>query len=98
MPIAQHRPPRSRAAMDQDRLSLLQVAVGEDSLPCGLGCHRHRCRLFKGELVGFRAMAAALTATYSAYAPIPLVVPKTASPGDHCATSLLTRSTTPENS
>src|SRR5262249_16515851 len=27
--------------MNQDRLSLLQVTVGEDSLPCSLGGHRH---------------------------------------------------------
>src|SRR5258706_13546511 len=35
------------ATMDQDRLSLFQVTVGEDSLPCSLGCHRHRCCLLK---------------------------------------------------
>src|SRR3977135_1496267 len=39
-------------------------------------------------LDGFLAMAAVLTARYSAYAPIPLVVPKTASPVEmsqrHC--------------
>src|SRR2546428_7935820 len=29
------------ATMDQDRLSLFEVTVGEDSLPCSLGCHRH---------------------------------------------------------
>src|SRR5258706_6879615 len=32
-------------------------------------------------------MAAALTARYPAYEPIPLVVPNTASPGAHAATS-----------
>src|SRR3989441_7902071 len=35
------------AAMDQDRLSLFQVTVGEESLPCSLGGHRHRCCLLK---------------------------------------------------
>src|SRR5206468_11188156 len=29
--------------MDQDRLSLFQVTVGEESLPRSLGGHRHRC-------------------------------------------------------
>src|SRR5260370_30385433 len=29
------------ATMDQDRLSLFQVTVGEDSLPRSLGGHRH---------------------------------------------------------
>src|SRR5207237_8370170 len=43
-------------------------------------------------------MVVALTARYSAYAPIPLVVPNTASPGAHAATSLPICSTTPENS
>src|SRR5580704_11955604 len=38
------------AAMDQDRLSLFQVTVGEDSLECSLGGHRHGCRLLKGEV------------------------------------------------
>src|SRR6266446_8689314 len=41
----------------------------------------------KERLDGFLAMAAALTARYSAYAPIPLVVPNTASPGAHAETS-----------
>ena len=41
----------------------------------------------KERLDGFPAMAAALTARYCAYAPIPLVVPNTASPGAHAATS-----------
>src|SRR5260221_810670 len=36
--------------MDQDRLSLFQVTVGEDSLPPSLGGHRHRYRLLKGEV------------------------------------------------
>jgi hypothetical protein len=31
----------ARTTMDQDRLSLLQVPVGEDSLPRSLGGHRH---------------------------------------------------------
>src|SRR3984957_7687008 len=39
--------------MDQDRLSLLQVTVGEDSLPRSLGGHRHGCRLTKGEVGWF---------------------------------------------
>src|SRR6202163_3523222 len=39
--------------MDQDRLSLFQVPVGEDSLPRSLGGHRHRCRLLKGEVRWF---------------------------------------------
>src|SRR4030081_3066639 len=30
----------ARTTMNQDRLSLLQVTVGEDSLPCSLGGHR----------------------------------------------------------
>src|SRR6202795_3879047 len=33
------------ATMDQGRLSLFQVTVGEDSLPRSLGRHRYRCRL-----------------------------------------------------
>src|SRR5437016_5596337 len=33
--------------MDQDRLSLFQVTVGEESLPRSLGGHRHRCCLLK---------------------------------------------------
>jgi NAD(P)-dependent dehydrogenase (short-subunit alcohol dehydrogenase family) len=37
---------------------------------------------------GFLAITAALTAKYSAYAPIPLVVPNTASSGAHAATSV----------
>src|SRR5258706_7544114 len=41
------------ATMDQDRLSLFQVTVGEDSLPCSFGGHRHRCRLLKGEVGWF---------------------------------------------
>src|SRR6202023_2368796 len=39
--------------MDQDRLSLFQVTVGEDSLPRSLGGHRRRCRLLKGEVGWF---------------------------------------------
>src|SRR6266481_75004 len=39
--------------MDQDRLSLFQVTVGEDSLPRSLGGHRHRCCLLKGEVGWF---------------------------------------------
>src|SRR5688572_24044325 len=39
--------------MDQNRLSLFQVTVGEDSLPRSLGGHRYRCRLFKGEVGWF---------------------------------------------
>src|SRR5258708_1186483 len=41
------------ATMDQDRLSLFQVTVGEDSLPRSFGGHRHRCRLLKGEVGWF---------------------------------------------
>src|ERR1700680_1433304 len=41
------------AGMDQDRLSLFQVTVGEDSLPRSLGGHRHGCRLLKGEVGWF---------------------------------------------
>src|SRR6266850_4561680 len=39
--------------MDQDRLSLFQVTVGEDSLPRSLGGHGHRCHLLKGEVGWF---------------------------------------------
>src|SRR6266496_4417154 len=39
--------------MDQDRLSLFQVTVGEDSLPRSLGGHRHGCRFLKGEVGWF---------------------------------------------
>src|SRR6266853_5029073 len=39
--------------MDQDRLSLFQVTVGEYSLPRSFGGHRHRCRLLKGEVGWF---------------------------------------------
>src|SRR6266851_8681147 len=49
----------------------------------------------KERLDGFLAMAAALTARYSAYAPMPVVVPNTASPAAHAATSLPICSTTP---
>jgi hypothetical protein len=52
----------------------------------------------KERLDGFLAMAAALTARYSEYAPIPVVVPNTASPGAYAAMSLPICSTTPENS
>src|SRR6266853_1839893 len=52
----------------------------------------------KERLDGFFAMTAALTARYSAYAPIPLVAPNTASLGAYAATSLPICSTTPENS
>src|SRR5258706_1707235 len=38
---------RAGTTMDQDRLSLFEVTVGEDSLPCSLGGHRHRCLLLK---------------------------------------------------
>src|SRR6266487_3097038 len=38
------------ATVDQDRLSLFQVTVGEDSLPRSLRGHRHGCRLLKGEV------------------------------------------------
>src|SRR5882724_12209910 len=38
--------------MDQDRLSLFQVTLGEESLPRRLGRHRHGCRLLKGEVGG----------------------------------------------
>src|SRR6266853_6683030 len=41
------------ATEDQDRLSLLQVTVGEESLPRSLGGHRHRCRLLKKEVGWF---------------------------------------------
>src|SRR6266478_2142925 len=41
------------ATMDQDRLSLFQVTVGEDSLPRSLGGYRHRCRLLKGKVGWF---------------------------------------------
>src|SRR3977135_3037374 len=47
------------ATMDQNRLSLFQVTVGEKSLPRSLGGHRHGCRLSKERLDGFLAMAAA---------------------------------------
>src|SRR5271154_5604915 len=39
--------------MDQDRLSLFQATVSEDSLPRSLGRHRHGCRLLKGEVGWF---------------------------------------------
>src|ERR1700739_2945025 len=39
--------------MDQDRLSLFQVTVGEDSLQRSLGGHRYGCRLLKGEVGWF---------------------------------------------
>jgi hypothetical protein len=39
--------------MDQDRLSLFQMTVGEESLPRSLGGHRHGCRLLKGEVGRF---------------------------------------------
>src|SRR5450432_3497063 len=39
--------------MDQDRLSLFQVTVGEESLPRSLGGDRHRCRLLEGEVGWF---------------------------------------------
>src|SRR5258706_15960654 len=39
--------------MDQDRLSLFQVTVREDSLPRSLGGHRHGSRLLKGEVGWF---------------------------------------------
>ena len=39
--------------MDQDRLSLVQLTVGENSLPRSLGGHRHRCRLLEGEVGWF---------------------------------------------
>src|ERR1700722_12043665 len=41
------------ATMDQNRLALFQVTVGEDSLPRRLGRHRYRCRLLKGEVGWF---------------------------------------------
>src|SRR3977135_3263371 len=41
------------ATMDQDRLSLFQVTVSEDSLPGSLGRHRYGCRLLKGEVGWF---------------------------------------------
>src|SRR6516164_9914580 len=34
-------PHSAGGTMNQDRLSLFQVTVGEDSLPCSLGGHRH---------------------------------------------------------
>src|SRR6516162_2643938 len=34
-------PHSAGTTMNQDRLSLFQVTVGEDSLPCSLGGHRH---------------------------------------------------------
>src|SRR5438132_6041767 len=83
------------ATMDQDRLSLFQVTVGEESLPRSLGGHRHRCCLL---VDGFLAMAAGLTARYSAYAPPVSLAANTASPGAYAATSLPICSTTPENS
>src|SRR4051812_38974537 len=43
-PIAPHS---TGASMNQDRLSLFQVTVGEEPLPCSLGGHRHRCCLLK---------------------------------------------------
>src|SRR5258705_3156709 len=39
--------------MDQDRLSLFQVTVGEDSLPRSLRGYRHGSRLLKGEVGWF---------------------------------------------
>src|SRR5882762_422497 len=39
--------------MDQDRLSLFQVTVGEDSLPRSFGGYRHGSRLLKGEVGWF---------------------------------------------
>src|SRR6266851_907178 len=41
------------ATEDQDRLSLFQVTVGEESLPRSLGGHRHRCCLLKCEVGWF---------------------------------------------
>src|SRR5258708_16509322 len=61
------------ATMDQDRLSLFQVTVGEDSLPRSLGGHRHRCRLLKGEVGWFPCHARRLDT------PLP-PVPATPSP------------------
>src|SRR5579864_668248 len=40
-------PHRAGTTMDQDRLSLFQVTVGEESLPRSLGGHRHGGRLLK---------------------------------------------------
>src|SRR5258707_3351306 len=45
--------PSAGTTMDQDRLSLFQVTVGEDSLPRSLGSHRHGCRLLKREVGWF---------------------------------------------
>src|SRR6476469_6743247 len=44
---------RTGTTMDQDRLSLFQVTVGEESLPSSLGGHRHGCSLLKGEVGWF---------------------------------------------
>src|ERR1700749_3388447 len=40
----------ARTTMDQDGLSLLQLSVGEESLPRSLGGHRHGCRLFERKI------------------------------------------------
>src|SRR5258708_35383559 len=47
------RPHSAGATVDQDRLSFFQVTVGEESLPCSLGGHRHGCRLLKREVGWF---------------------------------------------
>src|SRR5690242_1329728 len=39
--------------MNQNRLSLFQVTVGEESVPCSLGGHGYGCRLLKGEIGWF---------------------------------------------
>jgi len=85
--------------MQQNLLELrLQVTVREESFPSTCDATGTDAAFSKERLDGFLAMAAALTARYSAYAPIPVVVPNTAPPGAHAATSLPICSTTPENS
>ena len=85
------------ATMDQDRLPLFQVTVGEDSVPRSLGRHWNRSSLLKREVGWFpcddRRLDSQILRVRAHVAGR-----TTASPGAYAATSLPICSTTPENS
>ena len=82
MPIARIGAHCAGTTMNQDRLSLFQVSVGGDCLHAVWDAAGTDAASSNEMLDGFLAMAAALTARYSAYAPIPLVIPIGIANGD----------------
>src|SRR6266705_5835734 len=99
MPIAPHRPPQRRHHHESGSFVPFPGDPGV-KIPCHAVWEATGTDAASSNerLDGFLAMAAALTARYSAYAPPVSLAANTASPGAYAATSLPICSTTPENS